>query len=224
MRVGLITALLCFGACEPKRATEVPDTAATAVLSLQDIDCSSCGEDLATALANQTGVYDASFNRKLAELTVRYDQQQAAPEQFASLVDAEGYVAVAGPGQGRYLPEVEFDAAWDVVKIADAGQRVQLEPHLAAGKVTVFDFYAPWCKPCREVDHHMKDVLATQPDVALRKLDIVDWDSELAKAYLGSVENLPYVIVYGRSGKRIAAISGLDLAGLDAAVDKGRRR
>lgn len=112
----------------------------------------------------------------------------------------------------------------DVAEISEAGHTVELRDHLAAGKVTVFDFYAEWCKPCKEVDRHMEQVLATQGDVALRKIDVVDWDSEVAEAYLRYVPTLPYVVVFGRSGKEIAKISGLHLDDLDAAIEKGRRK
>jgi hypothetical protein len=38
------------------------------------------------------------------------------------------------------------------------------------------------------------------------------------------VPTLPYVIIYGRDGKVVRDISGLDLDALDAAVDEGAKR
>lgn len=223
--VGLLSASVSLTACDTKgRSTEVPAAASTSVISLQDIDCQSCGEKLAAALGEQAGVYAASFDRKLAELTVQYDAAQAQPADFTAKAETFGYVAVEGAGHGRYLEQVEFGPEMDFKKIASAGEAVQLDQHLASGKVTVFDFYAEWCKPCREVDRHMKGVLAANPDVALRKLDIIDWDSELAALYLNGVEGLPYVVVFGPNGKKVASISGLDLDRLDAAIEKGRSR
>ncbi len=216
--------VLALLACEPRGAqTEVPSSAATSVISMQGIDCQSCGDEVAESLRQQTGVYAASFNRKLAELTVQYDPDKAAPPQFEAEVTEHGFVAVAGAGHGRYLEQVAFGDL-DAAEPVEPGQRVTLSDHVVPNKVTVFDFYAAWCKPCREVDRHMKTVLTNQRDVALRKLDIVDWDTELAQQHLTGVEGLPYVVVFGTNGRKVAAISGLDLDRLDAAIEKGRGR
>jgi thiol-disulfide isomerase/thioredoxin len=201
----------------------VPDSATTTVISLQGIDCESCGERVISALG-QHGIYATSFDRLTAELTVQYDATQISVADLLAAVTAQGYTGIEGAGHGEYLPMATFAPELDVLEISNAGEAVELEAHLAPGKVTVFDFYAVWCMPCREVDEHMRTMLAKHDDVALRKLDIVDWDSEVAKRYMHAVADLPYVIVYGRDGKKVAAISGLALDQLDAAIEEGRGR
>lgn len=192
------------------------------VISLQNIDCQSCGAKVVEALEARAGVYEAKFDRALGEVTVAYDQATTGFAEFKPEIEGLGYVALEGPGQGAYLPEVVFPAELDMVKLTEDGEPVDLEANLVPGKVTVFDYYAVWCKPCREVDAHMRDVLAASPDVALRKLNVVDWDSPLAKAHLSAVASLPYVVVYDVNGQRVAEISGLALDDLDAAIEKGR--
>ena len=96
-----------------------------------------------------------------------------------------------------------------------------LKPYLAAGKVTVVDFSAIWCEPCRKLDEHMAKILGGRSDVAYRKLDVGDWDTPLAKRYLRSVAALPYVIVYGTKGAKVGEIAGLDLGRVDQAIDQG---
>ncbi len=212
-------------ACAPTgQATVVPESASAVVLSLQGIDCQSCGDRVVGSLTKRPGVYAASFDKALAEVSVQYDPAQIAPTDMLAVIEGLGYQASEGAGKGAYIPEIEFDEALDVKKVSKDGQSVVLQDHLAPGKVTVVDFYAVWCKPCREVDHHMKQVLAAHGDVALRKVDVVDWDSEAAKEHLRGVPDLPYVIVFGPSGKQVAAISGLRLDELDAAIDKARTR
>lgn len=112
----------------------------------------------------------------------------------------------------------------DVQSLTDNGSDVDLEPHLVAGKITVFDFHAQWCHPCKDLDRHLAGVMDQHSDVAVRKLDVVDWDSPLAKRYLGNVPELPYVIVYSPKGRRIAEIAGLQLGRLDRAIEKARTR
>ncbi len=203
--------------------TTVPASATSTVISLRTIDCPDCSDRVLAKLRDRPGFYGASFDKVLAELTVQHEPSQLSVEAILAAVRSQGYEGLVGPGQGAYLPQFEFDAAADVKTISHEGEAVTLEDHLVPNKVTVFDFYAVWCEPCREVDAHMSEVLA-RGDVALRKVNIVDWDSEVAAAYLRGVQGLPYVVVHGKSGKRVARIAGLHLDQLDAAIDKGRRR
>jgi thiol-disulfide isomerase/thioredoxin len=113
----------------------------------------------------------------------------------------------------------------DLVQLSHRGEDVPaLEPHLALDKVTVVDFYADWCGPCRDVDNYLYAMLAKRSDIAYRKINIGDWDTPVAKRYLTRVPTLPYVIIYGRDGKIIRDISGLDLDGIREAVDEGSAR
>lgn len=96
--------------------------------------------------------------------------------------------------------------------------------HAAPGKVTVFDFYADWCVPCRRVDSYVYELLETRSDVAYRKINIVSWDTPVAKRYLAKVPTLPYVIVFDREGRPVREISGVDVEALDSAINQAAGR
>lgn len=214
-----------IAACErPSTAlpAEVPATAVRTVVSLQDIDCQSCGMSVVRVLNKASGVYGATFDRDAAEVTIAYDAALIGPDQFIAIAHDLGYPAVKGPGHGAYTPEVVFPDDLDATQLSE-GEAVHIEAHAVPGKVTVFDFHAIWCGPCKEVDRHMLSVLRDNDDVALRKLNVVDWDSEVAKMYLRNVPSLPYVVVYGMDGKEVAKISGLQLDEIDAAITQGRK-
>ncbi|MDI1445062.1 thioredoxin family protein [Polyangium sp. 6x1] len=203
-------------------ARSYPKDARTVVVSLDKIDCSDCGDEIVADLRERPGVYDARFDRRRAEVLV-----VAAPgfDVFTTvrkLAAEDGFEAILGAGKGRYLEHVAFPEGADVRTVVEDGSDVpDLAPHLATGKVTVVDFSAEWCGPCRKVDEHMAKVLGARNDVAYRRLDVGDWDTPLAKRYLANVPQLPYVVVYDKRGARVDRITGVDLARLDRAITKG---
>jgi thiol-disulfide isomerase/thioredoxin len=121
------------------------------------------------------------------------------------------------------LPKLREGA--DLLRLSEAGEDVpSLQAHLVRGKVTLFDFYADWCAPCRRIDAHVFRLLNAREDIALRKLNVVSWDTPLAKRHLTRIASLPYVVVYGKNGKLVRAISGFDLAAIDRAISDGGAR
>lgn len=123
-----------------------------------------------------------------------------------------------------FEPVVPPPPGADVLEVSHAGEDVpSLEGHAVRGKVTLFDFYAVWCAPCRELDAHVHTLLVQRADLAVRKLNVVSWETPLAERYLRDVPTLPYVIVYGKTGKRVRAVSGLDLGALNRAIEDASR-
>lgn len=123
-----------------------------------------------------------------------------------------------------FSPPKQPPARADVVALVSDGRDLPaLEPHLVANKVTVFDFHAAWCPPCRKVDEHLYPILAQRSDIALRKIDVGSWDTPVAARWLDGVPELPYLLIYDKQGKRVAAISGARLKELDAALAEASR-
>lgn len=107
----------------------------------------------------------------------------------------------------------------DMQFISTMGEDVAaLAGHAVPGKVTVFDFYAAWCVSCRDLELRLHELVTTRSDVAVRKLNVMTWDSPVATRYLKTVPALPYVLVYDKTGVQVAAISGLKLQALDDAI------
>jgi thiol-disulfide isomerase/thioredoxin len=123
-----------------------------------------------------------------------------------------------------FEPVVRPPEGSDVAEISKEGEDVaDLAAHAPRGKVTLFDFYATWCTPCRKIDAHVAALLARRADLAVRKLNVVSWETPLAGHYLKDAPSLPLVLVYGRDGRQVQAVSGVDLGALDRAIEKASR-
>jgi copper chaperone CopZ/thiol-disulfide isomerase/thioredoxin len=189
----------------------------TQVFSIQGADCADCSERIKTELDKVKGVKKVEFDKMKVELTVRLEDAVADDEVLAA-AERAGLKAVVGAGQGAYLPPPDYPAGADVVRLTNDGQAVgPLKKLRVPGKHTVFDVYADWCGPCRLVDEALRTVVGKRSDVAVRKLNVVDFDSPLARELGSSFEALPYVVVFSPTGKR-TEIRGANLKKLEEAL------
>ena len=100
------------------------------------------------------------------------------------------------------VPAAAGAAGPDIVDLTSTGEAVELDP--VAGKVTVFDFWAPWCVPCRALDASLRELARRHPDrLAIRRINVVDWDSPATERYLNPGGfNLPHLVVLRADGSR----------------------
>ena len=115
---------------------------------------------------------------------------------------ALGYAAYVATMRGAGTQPPAGDVAW-----VSEGEPVDLAANAVKGKYTVYDFYADWCAPCRALDVHLRGLAARHPNVAIRKIDIVDWTTPVVAQH--RIEGLPYMVLFDPDGKQIAA--GIDV-------------
>src|SRR4030095_1428385 len=149
-------------------------------------------EQSASQMAFQT--QQAELRRKLAEEKNRYwtGQEPAENQQAKEPVPPS---VVAGRGQQ--------------VKVISHGAPVDITQHLALGNVTVVDFYADWCGPCRHISPSLEQMARTDPEIALRKIDIVNWNTAVLKQY--NIRSLPQVNIYNGGGPLVGTVVGADI-------------
>jgi copper chaperone CopZ len=194
---------------------------ATRVYSLQGADCQSCAEKVKDELKKVKGVKKVEFDKRKVEITVRLAESVADADVLAA-VDRAGLKAVAGAGQGAYLPAEKYPEGSDMKVLSPDGSAVgKLDTLRVADKYTVFDVYAEWCGPCRDVDARLREIVGARQDVAVRKLNVVDFDTPLARELGSRLDALPYVVVFDPAGKR-TDIVGADFGKLDKALGAAR--
>jgi thiol-disulfide isomerase/thioredoxin len=144
-----------------------------------------------------------------------FDTMTRRPALALVLAVSAGTGLAAG---GAFLRPGDYPPGSDVAVLSPDGSAVgPLHKLRVPGKYTVFDFYADWCAPCRFVDARLREILAVRRDVAVRKLNVVDFETPLARELGPRFEALPYVVVFTPRGKRVDIV-GADFARLDKAL------
>jgi thiol-disulfide isomerase/thioredoxin len=135
------------------------------------------------------------LRRKLAEQNNKYwVGQDSVKNQNAKQETSAAAAAVADRGQQ--------------VEVISHGASVDISKHLAPGNVTVVDFYADWCGPCRQLSPSLEQMANADPQIALRKIDIVNWNTAVARQY--NIRSIPQVNIYNRGGDLVGTVVGVN--------------
>jgi thiol-disulfide isomerase/thioredoxin len=118
-----------------------------------------------------------------------------APDgQPAAVVVDAGAVAAAPPDAAPAVRTPPPKGPPKVLQINTTGELVELEQHLVADHVTIVDFWATWCGGCKVIEGKFMDAIGADPRVVVRKVDVGDGDTPVAKRY--KVRGLPQVWIY----------------------------
>lgn len=216
MRI-LLALLLSLAIVSPSGATAIKPV----VLSLQGIDGGKSLDTVKSTLEKIKGVKKVSYDTRTVEATVEMTTRVSTTKLIAAVEEA-GFLAIEGPGQGKWMPPKGYPEGSDVGIVSETGDGVPSLDDLAVpGKVTLVDFYAEWCRPCRMIDQHVYDVLDKRHDVAVRKINIVDWNTPASRQVLKYTSGIPFLIVYGKKGEKVGTVDGFMPRDLDALIDRG---
>ena len=94
------------------------------------------------------------------------------------------------------------DGSEQIVEIS-RGEPVELGDHIVGSGRTLFELGAQWCPGCRMLAPQLEAVVEQTPELFLRKIDIAQWGSPVAQQF--AVKSIPYLVLYDRRGKLLAA-------------------
>ena len=124
------------------------------------------------------------------------------------------------PGEQPATPLSDAEKKTLDIRSLGQGERFDLRKNLAAGKVTVFDYYADWCGPCHLLTPKLERLVLKYDRVALRKVDIGTWESEAAEQASSEFElpGLPFTRVFDSHGKLLGQVHGNQIEQIEAIV------
>lgn len=107
---------------------------------------------------------------------------------------------------GQWITPVEKQSAeqqkqlsQQILVINNGGAEITVEQILVPGKITLIDFYADWCAPCKQLSPYLEKLANSDKDVYLRKVNIVKWGTPITKQF--SINSVPDVRVFDRYGR-----------------------
>lgn len=198
--VGYAATIAAFLAVATSHALATPTTRLE--LEVAGMSCQGCADHVRQGLGALPGVVRVNADAKKARVVVVYRPAKITSAQIRRKIMALGYVV------GDKDPPVTYPSNADVKLVSRRGELVAVQRTTARGKVTIVDFYADWCKPCKALERRIAARVRTNvARIALRKVNVVSWSSPVAKRYLKRVPGLPYIHIYDQRGRLVVALA-----------------
>lgn len=205
-----------------------PAFADTVSFKVVGIDCSACAPPIVKALRAVDGVSNPRVDVKKSTATVDVPAGFDT-NKLRQAVTAAGFgVVFPGDKEGSGFEALPADVVRRLDVQTDAsGQRADVATLLVPGKVTIIDFYADWCGPCRVLETRLEHLMAGgKKSLAIRRVNIGKWDTEAAKQATRDFHAaaLPYIRLYDAKGTFVTAVTGGMWDEVLAAIEKAERR
>jgi len=205
--------------CQSPDVSEQPTPGATSdermdlvalEFAVMGMTCGTCADTATELLTKLPGVRTArvDFESRSGRVAGTGGVTTAAIRSALATYGFEAQFPGDAPNDSAPVPEsekVDLD-----IRTVSHGEKVRIQEELAAGKVTIFDYYAEWCGPCHLLTPKLERLVSRYSNVALRKVDIVNWESAAARQASNDfgLSGLPYVRIYGPNGEVLGAVVG----------------
>ncbi len=153
-------------------------------------------------LDEKTVNLDSRFAERFAEAKKEGERRTAyeAKQRSKGLIFSDG--KWISPEKKTALEKKKEVSARTAVVRDKKGSPIDHSALTVPGMVTVVDFYADWCGPCRRIAPALDAMTANDPEVVLRKVNIGNWGSPVTRRY--NISSVPNIRVFDRKGRLVA--------------------
>ena len=179
----------------------------TYTFTIEGMTCEACANTATKALQSIKGIDNVTVDLDSKVAIVRGNVSKEAIKK-AILNKTNFEVLFEGETLLKPLSNEELEKL-DILVIK-GGKKIKFKDHLAETKITIFDFYADWCAPCRVFSPKLEHLIKNNPNIALRKVDIVSWKSNLSKQLTNNYKMpaLPFTLIFNAKGKLLGKVEG----------------
>jgi thiol-disulfide isomerase/thioredoxin len=192
-------------------------------------ECSGCKEvtpSLNEILAQRPDVVVRQIDVTNAAAVVRQQYNVRATPSFL-VMDKDGKPVSEQPMEFAEVQtwldkQVDADNAElaRILPLISQGEAVEFKEHLSDGKVTVFQFFSPACSACQSIAPGLRYLLAQEPDVTCKRIDVSGEESPVVKQH--RVEVTPTFFVFSRQGQFVGKLESADFGPLAKLVQKAK--
>jgi len=184
------------------------ETPKTYHFTIEGMTCDGCANTITQALLKVDGIASATvdFETKKAKVVA---SDKITRKQIKQVIASKNFEALFS-GESLVKPLTDEEKSTLNISVIKGGKKIKIKEHLTAGKITIFDFYADWCAPCRVFSPKVERLLLKYSTVNLKKVDIVTWKSDLSKQLTKEYQlpALPFVLIFDDKGKLLGKIEG----------------
>ena len=184
-------------------------TTKTFDFKIQGMTCQSCVNTAIRILKQIDGVDSVSvdLNSKQA-IVIAYSKM--TEKNLKTALDTKTNFEALFAGETLPQPLTEKEKEGLDIKTIKGGNKIKFTDHLVQGKIAIFNFYADWCSPCKVFSPKVERLLLEQNMLALRKVDVVDWKSNLAKQLTKKYKLpfLPFTLIFDDKGNLLGKVEG----------------
>lgn len=176
--------------------------------TIEGMSCTGCANSSQKTLLKLKGV-DSAFVDFDTKQAIVYAGGKLDEESIKKAISAINFEALFDNDK-IVEPLTENEKKGLDIEMVKGGNKMDFKKYLAKGKITLFDFYADWCAPCKLYSPKLERLLLENPGLALRKVDLVSWESELAKQLTKAYKlpSLPFTLLFDENGKLINKVEG----------------
>ena len=204
----VIATITIFGLAGQGAGKAQTDSVIEAVFSVAGMSCVTCANPATKALRYIPGVLEVKVDFDSKKATVKA-KRAITRDEIRDALSTLGFEAHF-PGDPVVAALSESEKAGLDIEIASNGKALRIRDHLVPDKITIFDYYADWCGPCHLLSPKLERLLLKHQNLALRKVDIGNWETAAAKQATKefALPGLPYVRIYGPRGKFLGTVHG----------------